>query len=114
MFRFVALMGLLLGGALLPVPAFAQTASPKPYQHNAMMHSAKPLTFTNPASHGNAAGTMSGSGCIASAGVPNAVNPITGKAQAAPVVEVPLSKDGGTIPAATTHAQQAHACAHTR
>jgi hypothetical protein len=114
MFRSLALIGLFLAGSLLPAPALAQTASPKPYRHNAMLHPARPLTFTNPAPRGNAAGPMSGSGCIAAGAgaAPNAVNPITGKAQAAPVVEVPLSKDGSTVASATTRAQQAQACAH--
>jgi hypothetical protein len=112
MFRLAALLGLCLASSLLSVPAFAQTASPGPYKHNAMMHPARPMSFTNPAAHGNAAGTMTGHGCIAGAAGQNGVNPITGKAQAAPGVEIPLSKNAGTVASATTHAQQTQACAH--
>jgi hypothetical protein len=40
------------------------------------------------------------------------VNPITGKLQAAPIIEIPVTKGGGSVASATTRAQQAQACAH--
>jgi hypothetical protein len=43
-----------------------------------------------------------------------AVNPINGQAQAAPIVSIPLTKNGGGTANATSRAQQAQACAHTR
>jgi hypothetical protein len=102
--------------SLASVPAFAQEALDAPHKHNAMLHSSRPMTFTNPANRTSNAGSMNGQGCIGqnANAAQTAINPITGKAQAAPLVAVPATKGAGTVAAATAHAQQNQACAHAR
>lgn len=111
MLRSAGFLGFALAVALLPVAGSAQTAAPKAIKHDAMLHPATPMRLANPGHRSNAGGTRSGAGCIAGVSGPS-VNPITGKLQAAPVVEVPLSAGAGNVASATTHAQQTQACAH--
>jgi hypothetical protein len=118
MLRAIVLLAFLVS-ALAPTAGSAQSRpAPSPsahaYKHAAMLHSAKPLTFTNPAQRSNATGTRSGAGCIAAGPAQTAINPITGKPQAAPAVEVPVSAGAGSVASATTHAQQTQACAQGR
>jgi hypothetical protein len=95
------------------VPAGAQAPRPsvKPRPHKTPVSS-----LSNPAGRSNTH-TMSGQGCISG---PNAnraqlaINPVTGKPYGNAIVEVPLTKGGGSVANATTRAQQAHACAHSR
>jgi hypothetical protein len=75
-----------------------------------------PVNLSNPRSRSNTH-SMSGQGCISGPTANRAlqeVNPITGKLMAAPILEIPLTKGGGSVADATTRAQQAHACAHGR
>jgi hypothetical protein len=107
---------------LLTVLATVATAAPTaaaqaPAPHPTGTHKPHVSSLSNPANHKTNPHTMSGRDCISG---PNAnraqltVNPITGKPQAAPLVSIPLTKGGGSVASATTRAQQAHACAHTR
>jgi hypothetical protein len=113
MLRTIVLLGFLVS-ASAPTAAPAQPSpAPRASQHTGMLHPAKPLTFTNPA-RSNATGTRSGAGCIAAGANQNGVNPITGKPQAAPFVEVPVSSGAGGVAAATTRAQQNQACVQGR
>jgi len=96
-------------------PAAAQ--SPHATPTSAANYRKVPTSLSNPANRKNNAGTMSGAGCTSGVTANRsqlAVNPINGNAQAAPIVSVPLSKGSGSVANATTRAQQAHACAHTR
>ena len=101
----------LLLTALL-VPAVAG-AAPSPLPSGILEHKV-PLSSTYPGTHHRHPSSIGGAGCIAAH--PNAdqaaINPITGKPQAAPIVSIPLS--GGNVADATTRAQQAHGCAHAR
>jgi hypothetical protein len=114
--RFALFLSFLVAAAVA-VPADAQTAHPTPSSaaNYAKVHHVGSLT--NPGAQRNKVGTMNGAGCTSGA-VANrsqlAVNPINGQAQAAPIVSIPLNKGGGSVADATTRAQQAHACAHTR
>ncbi len=105
-----------LAAVATAAPIAAQTPSPHPT--GAMgVRNKHATTLSNPANRKTNAHTMSGRGCISGPNATRAelaVNPITGKAQAAPIVSIPLTKGGGDIASATTRAQQAHACAHTR
>ena len=97
-------------------PAAAQAPHATPTTA-AMSRKVPGTTLSNPANRSTNPHAMSGQGCISGPTANRAqqtVNPITGKAQAAPIVEVPLSKGAGSVANATTRAQQAHACAHTR
>jgi hypothetical protein len=116
----VAVPSAILLAAALSAAAIAQTApapaAAAPHKHNATLHKSVPMTFTNPANHTANSGSMSGQGCIGqnANAAQTAVNPITGKLQAAPIVVVPVTKGGGSVAAATQHAQQNQACAHGR
>jgi hypothetical protein len=110
MIRSTLLLGVL--AALLAAPVSAQDATPTPapqHKHDAMYHKARPMTFTNP---NGKTSTASGASCIGhnANATQTVVNPITNQPQAAPIVEVPVSAGGGSIPAATNHAQQAQTC----
>ncbi len=113
--RFAAVLTLVFTAALAS-GAYAQTASEVPHKHNATYHRSTPMTFTNPGSHSSVAGPAGGQSCIGhnANAAQTAVNPITGKAQAAPFVVVPVSNNGGSVASATTRAQQAQACAQAR
>lgn len=97
-------------------PAAAQAPQASPTSA-AMSRKVNASNLTNPASRSTNPHTMSGQGCI-SGPMANraqlAINPITGKAMAAPIVEIPVGKGAGSVANATTRAQQAHACAHPR
>jgi hypothetical protein len=113
---FALLLSVLVATATA-VPAAAQTAHPTPSSpaNYAKVHHVSSLT--NPGAQRNKVGTMNGAGCTSGAMASRsqlAVNPINGQAQAAPIVSIPLNKGGGSIADATTRAQQAHTCAHTR
>jgi len=99
--------------AALIAPAGARAASPSPAPTGAMYHKVG-NTFSNPGSHRANPPVMNGQGCIANH--PNAsqvaINPITGKEQAAPLVSIPIG--GGSVSNASTRTQQAHACARPR
>jgi hypothetical protein len=115
----VAVPSAILLAAALSAAALGQTTAPAPaapHKHNATMHKSQPMTFTNPANHTANAGSMSGQGCIGqnANAAQTAINPITGKPQAAPIVVVPVTKGGGSVASATKHAQQNQACAHSR
>lgn len=97
------------------VPAGAQAPSPTP--HNALVHKAKPLTFSNPGNSKYNPGTRSGRDCISGRGAnagQQTVDPVTGKPRAATIVSIPLGNGGGSVASATTKAQQAQACGHAR
>jgi hypothetical protein len=114
--RFALLLSVLVATAAA-APAVAQTVHPTPSSaaNYAKVHHS--MSLTNPGAAHNTTGTMSGAGCQSGA-VANAaqlaVNPINGRAQAAPIISIPITKGGGSVASATTKAQQAHACAHTR
>jgi hypothetical protein len=114
--RFALLLSVLVATAAT-APAVAQTVHPTPSSaaNYAKVHHVSSLT--NPGAQRYKVGTMNGAGCQSGA-VANsaqlAVNPINGQAQAAPIISIPLNKGGGSVADATTRAQQAHACAHTR
>ena len=97
----------------LVAPAAAQT--PKPHSANLVSpHGASLLNNPNarvtPHSiHGRAC-----NGPIMAHRAQTAVNPINGQSQAAPIISIPLGKNGGSVANATSRAQQAQACAHTR
>jgi hypothetical protein len=98
-------------------PALAQTARPTPTSaaNYAKVHHT--MNLTNPGNQHHTVGNMGGAGCTTGAMANRAqlsVNPINGQAQAAPIVSIPLNKGGGNVADATTRAQQAHTCAHTR
>ena len=98
-------------------PALAQTAHPTPTSAADYARVHHTVNLTNPGKQSHNVGTMSGAGCTSAVMANRAqlsVNPINGQAQAAPIVSIPLSKGGGSVANATTKAQQAHACAHTR
>jgi hypothetical protein len=98
------------------VAAGAQTPHATPTSA-AMSRKVPGTTLSNPANRSTNPHRMSGGGCISGPTANRAhlaVNPVTGKKQATPIVEVPLSKGAGSIADATTRAQQAHACAHAR
>jgi hypothetical protein len=114
--RFALLLSVVVAAATF-APAVAQPAHPKPTPagHYGKVHHVTSLA--NPGAQRNKVGTMNGAGCMSGAMASRsqlAVNPINGKAQAAPIVSVPIGKGGGSVADATTRAQQAHACAHTR
>jgi hypothetical protein len=112
MLRSAAPLTLFLAAALT-ASAFAQTDVDTPHKHNATMHKSTPMTFTNPALPANSK-SMTGQGCIgqnANAGQ-TAINPITGKPQAATIVAIPVTNGSGTVASATTRSQQTTACAH--
>ena len=111
--RFALLLAVLLAAAA--VPAVAQTAHSTP-SSAANYGKVRLPSLTNPGNQRNKVGTMNGAGCTSGAMASRsqlAVNPINGKAQAAPIVSIPLTKGGGSVADATTRAQQVHACAHT-
>jgi hypothetical protein len=89
-------------------------AAPSPLPSGLLIQKA-PTSLSNPGTRKTAPG-MNGQGCIASHvnASQTAVNPITGKPQAAPIVSIPITAHGGSVASATTRAQQAHACAHAR
>jgi hypothetical protein len=100
-----AFAGTLPAGAQAPHPSTTPHARKTPVS-----------SLSNPAGRSNTH-TMSGQGCISG---PNAnralqtINPVTGKPYGDTIVEVPLTKGGGSVANATTRAQQAQACAHRR
>jgi hypothetical protein len=95
------------------LPALPAGAAPSPLPRGLLIHRV-PTTLSHPGK-AKTIPPMSGLGCIGphANAAQTAVNPITGKAQAAPLVVVPLT-GGSSVAAATTRAQQAHACAHPR
>jgi len=115
MMRF-ALLFLALALAAV-APAAAQT--PRPHgtpTSGAMVRKVPASNFVNPGNNASRVGPMSGQGCMSGPGANRslaAVNPITGQAQAAPIISIPLGPGGGSVANATTRAQQAQACAHT-
>jgi hypothetical protein len=119
MTRFVLALALLTGIAAAG-PAAAQTPRPKPHvtpTTGATSRKIHVTNLTNPGNARNKVGTMSGAGCTSGVTANRsqlAVNPINGQAQAAPIVAVPVGKGAGSVANATTRAQQAQACAHTR
>jgi hypothetical protein len=111
--RFALILSMLVAVAGT-APVAAQAPHPTPSLAGASRK--VPLSLSNPNSSANTH-AMSGQGCISGPTAnraQQAVNPITGKLLGTPIVEIPLSKGGGSIPNATTRAQQAHACAHGR
>jgi hypothetical protein len=87
-------------------------ATPPPAPMSTRLHSA--TTFHNPGSEKTH--PMSGQGCVSGPGANRAattVNPVNGHAQAATIISIPITKGGGSVANATTHKQQAEACAHT-
>ncbi len=112
-----ALLLTILVAATATVPVLAQSAHPTPSSaaNYAKVHHVTSLT--NPGAKSHNVGTMSGAGCNSGAMMSRsqqAVNPINGQAQAAPIISIPIGKGGGSVANATTKAQQAHGCAHTR
>jgi len=104
---FLGLLSVMLAG-----PVSAHVASPPPlHKHDAIYHKAQPMKVTTPT---GGTSTASGQSCIGhnANASQTAMNPITGQPQAAPIVEVPVTPGGGSIPSSTTRAQQAQACAH--
>ncbi len=99
------------------VPAGAQSPAAHATPTSAAMSKKIPVSnLSNPSVHSNNAGTMSGQGCMSGPTANRAqttVNPINGHAQAATIVAIPIGKGSGSMQSATTHAQQAQACAHT-
>ena len=99
-------------------PAGAQTQPPPAeHHHTALVHKAKPLTFSNPGNSKYNPGTRSGRDCISGRGAnagQQTVDPVTGKPRAATIVSIPLGNGGGSVASATTKAQQAQACGHAR
>ncbi len=96
------------------VPALAQHPTPRPTGAMGVKR-VHVSTFVNPGSTRNSPSPMSGQGCMSARGANAAaqtINPINGQAQAAPIVSVPIGGGSGSVAAATTHAQQMHACAH--
>lgn len=101
---FAALIVLAAGPALAQSPVPHNGATPHPKKTPFM-------TFTHP-SAGKTAGPVSGSECVSGRGAnaaQNTVNPITGQ-KTTTIVAIPVG--GGNVQSATTHAQQASACAH--
>jgi hypothetical protein len=117
MMRLAMLLTALIAVATA-VPAGAQTPPPPAeHHHTAMKHKAKPLTFSNPGNPKYNPGTRSGRDCISGRGAnagQQTVDPVTGKPRAATIVSIPLGNGGGSVASATTKAQQAQACGHTR
>jgi hypothetical protein len=111
--RFALILSILVAIAgTAPVAAQAPHATPTV----AGAERKVPVNLSNPRNRSNTH-SMSGQGCISGPTANRAqqeVNPITGKLMAAPIIQVPLSKGGGSVADATTRAQQAHACAHGR
>jgi hypothetical protein len=103
---------LLLTAVLVPAVAHA-APSPAPTA-SGVMERKVPLSTTYPGTHHRHPSSIGGAGCIAAH--PNAdqtaINPITGKPQAADIVSIPVT--GGNVADSTARAQQAHACAHPR
>ncbi len=107
----------ILVAAATAVPAGAQTARPTPSLPASYAKVHHVSTLTNPGAQRNKVLPMNGAGCTSGVMANKAqlaVNPINGQAQAAPIVSIPLTKGAGSVADATTRAQQAHACAHTR
>ena len=87
----------------LVAPATAQTPKPRiPGLQNGPSGRATPHPL-----HGRAC-----NGPIMAQRAQTTVNPINGQPQAKPMVEIPLTPNGGGVANATTRAQQAVACAH--
>jgi len=110
MIRSMVLLGVLAAMLAAPVSAQVATSTPMPqYKHDAMYHKARPMTFTNPA---GGAPRASGASCMGNDAnaAQTATNPVTNRPQAAPIVEVPVNPGGGSVVAATTHAQQTQTC----
>jgi hypothetical protein len=108
--NIVAVPALVMLCALSPLIAQAET--PAPSASDLMIrHISVPLK--NPSHRKPGQQNMSGAGCIGPNANANqtAMNPITGKAQAAPIVSIPVT--GGNVATSTTHAAQSRACAHT-
>jgi hypothetical protein len=114
--RLALLLSALLATATA-APAVAQTARPTPTSPVNYAKIKHVHNLVNPGKPTNNVGTMSGAGCqtgVMASKAQLAVNPINGQAQAAPFVSIPITKGGGNVANATTKAQQAHTCAHTR
>ena len=112
-----ALPLLILIATATAAPAVAQTAKPTPTSPVFYAKVKHVHNLTNPGKPSKNVGTMSGAGCqtgVMANKAQLAVNPINGQAQAAPIVSIPIGQGGGNIANATTKAQQAHTCAHTR
>jgi len=113
--RFALVLPLLAALAAVG-PVGAQTPKPQATPTLAGSYGRVPVTsLSNPNYRSNNSHAMSGQGCISGPTAnraQTAINPINGQAQAAPIVEIPLTKNGGSVANATTRTQQAKACAH--
>jgi hypothetical protein len=109
--RFAAALTIVVALA----PGIVLGATPAPHASSAMSHHVQP-SLRNPGAR-TGQPTMNGQGCISGHNAnasQTAVNPITGKAQAKPIIEIPLGKGAGSVASATNRAQQHQACAHAR
>ena len=113
--RFALILTALLAAATA-LPATAQTSAP----HVSTVMGPRKVPVKNLLNSPNGKSnthSMSGQGCMSgptAVRAQNAINPITGKPQAATIVSIPLGKGSGDIASATTRAQQAEACARSR
>jgi hypothetical protein len=101
-----ALLLSVLGALALVAPAAAQT--PQPHPSGGLINNPNARGTPHPL-HGRACNSA-----IMANRAQTAVNPINGQSQAKPFISIPLNKNGGSVANATTRAQQAQACAHTR
>jgi hypothetical protein len=112
--RLALLLAVLLAAATA-APAVAQTAHPTPTSPVNYAKIKHVHNLVNPGRPSHNVGTMSGAGCqtgVMANKAQSSVNPINGKAQAAPLISIPITKGGGSVANATTKAQQAYTCAH--
>lgn len=94
-------------------PAVAQGPRPTPTMA-AAMHKVPLTSLQNPNARHTPA-PMSGRACNSGVMANRAlrtINPINNQPRAAPIVSIPLTKNGESVATATTRAQQAQACAH--
>jgi hypothetical protein len=92
-------------------PGIAFGATPEPAASGTTSHKV-PSTLANPGSGNPKLHKMTGAGCIGPRvnAAQAATNPITGRPQAAPIVQIPIG--GGNTAVATNRAQQNQACFH--
>jgi hypothetical protein len=91
-------------------PGIASGATPLPAGGVMERNVSTPLR--NPGHYRNGQPRLTGAGCNgprANAALTN-TNPITGRPQAAPIVQIPIG--GGNVASATNRAQQNQACLH--
>ena len=104
-------MKTVIGLALLVViaPGIATAATPAPAASGVMSRKV-PTPLNNPGHYTNGQSKLTGAGCMGprAGAAQAAVNPINGRPQAAPIVQIPLN--GGSVANATNHAQQNQAC----